>query len=156
MEMRYRIKAIRNDAGLTQSEFSTRLGFAPTSAASWEKKDAQEPSEPIKLLICKTFGIREEWLRSGEGEMKVASKVNYLDKLAAEHNLGPNQKALLSVAMEALDSLDDASCEILLDRLFAKIMEIKDEQNRKAASSLSIPSDVLSDSEITHPEAAAK
>ena len=129
MELRDRIKIIRKDANLTQAEFSIKLGFAPTSAASWEKTDAQEPAEPIKLLICKTFGIREEWLRYGTGPMKIDNASELLGKLAAEHNLGPNQKALLSVAMEALDTLDDAACEILIDRLFAKIMEIKQEQH---------------------------
>lgn len=129
MELRDRIKKIRKDAGLTQAEFSIKLGFAPTSAASWEKTDAQEPAEPIKLLICKTFGIREEWLRYGTGPMNVDNASELLSKLAAVHNLGPNQKALLSVAMEALDTLDDAACEILIDRLFAKIMEIKQEQH---------------------------
>lgn len=156
MELRDRIKIIRKDADLTQAEFSIKLGFAPTSAASWEKTDAQEPAEPIKLLICKTFGIREEWLRYGTGPMKIDNASELLGKLAAEHNLGPNQKALLSVAMEALDTLDDAACEILIDRLFAKIMEIKDEQNRKAAASVSIPSDESTDGEITNPQAAAK
>jgi len=61
--------------------------------------------------------------------MFIKSPESTLDRLAVEHNLGPNQKALLSVAMDALDTLDDAACEILIDRLFAKIMEIKQEQH---------------------------
>lgn len=123
MEMRDRIKAIRNDAGLTQSEFSIRLGFAPTSAASWEKKDAQEPSEPIKLLICKTFGIREEWLKTGEGEMKVYSNVDFLDKLAKQHNLGPGATALLRATAQAYAELDEKTCAIVINKMFASLQE---------------------------------
>lgn len=143
MEMRDRIKAIRNDAGLTQSEFSIRLGFAPTSAASWEKKDAQEPSEPIKLLICKTFGIREEWLKTGEGEMKVDSNVDFLDKLANQHNLGPGGKALLKVATRVIEELDDKSASALLDQL---IVLMQDAAAERDGSGVSKPSAESSDS----------
>lgn len=145
MELRDRIKAVRKDAGLTQAEFSIKLGFAPTSAASWEKTDAQEPPEPIKLLICKTFGIREEWLKSGTGAMKVDNSAELLNKLAAEHNLGANQKALLSVAMEALDTLDDSACELLLDRLFAKLQEIKQAQHAVDPASRIVDDSLVSD-----------
>lgn len=143
MEMRDRIKAIRTDAGLTQAEFSIKLGFAPTSAASWEKKDAQEPSEPIKLLICKTFGIREEWLRTGEGEMKIGASVDYLDKLAAQHNLGPGGKALLKVATRVIDELDDASARALLDQL---IVIMQDAAADRDAEGIEKPSAAASSS----------
>ena len=69
MEMQDRIKSIRKHANMTQAEFSTTLGLGPYSAAAWEKNDAQIPTEPMQLLICKTFGIDLHWLKTGEGEM---------------------------------------------------------------------------------------
>lgn len=69
MEMQDRIKAIRKHVNMTQAEFATSLGLGPYSAAAWEKKDAQVPTEPMQLLICKTFGIDLHWLKTGEGEM---------------------------------------------------------------------------------------
>lgn len=146
MELRDRIKMIRNDAGLTQSEFSVRLGFAPTSAASWEKKDAQEPSEPIKLLICKTFGIREEWLRSGEGEMKVASSADYLNNLAAQHGLGSGGKALLKVATQVIAELPEDQASALLDRL---IVAMQDAVADRDAEGVEKPSDAASPASST-------
>ena len=69
MRMQDRIKRIRNKLGMTQAEFGVALGLSPTSAASWEKKDAQEPSNLVKGLMRKTFGININWLETGEGEM---------------------------------------------------------------------------------------
>lgn len=69
MRMQDRIKKIRNELNLTQAEFGVALGLSPTSAASWEKKDAQEPSNLVKGLMRKTFGINIHWLETGEGEM---------------------------------------------------------------------------------------
>lgn len=69
MKMQDRIKAIRRYANMTQAEFATVLGLAPSSAAAWEKKNAQIPTESMQLLICKTFGVNKLWLETGEGEM---------------------------------------------------------------------------------------
>ena len=101
--MRTRIRLVRKNAGLTQQEFSVQLGYAPTSAASWEKTDAQEPPEPVKLLICKTFHVREEWLRTGEGEMYEQDAHAILDQLAKEYNLGPAGRMIIQAALKMYD-----------------------------------------------------
>lgn len=154
--MKDRIIELRKKLGLTQTEFGARIGLTRDGVASYERGVAKPTGTAIQCMIL-TYNVRREWLETGEGEMFSGGRIDYLSKLAAENNLGPNQKALLSVAMEALQSLDDASCEILLDRLFAKLMEIKEENNLKAASAVSsiIPAD-SPDSSIMHPEAAAK
>ena len=55
---------------MTQAEFSTALGLAPTSAASWEKKsNPQVPTETMRMLICEKFGVNREWLETGRGDM---------------------------------------------------------------------------------------
>lgn len=72
MEMRERIRAIRTSekVHMTQAEFSTALGLAPTSAASWEKKsNPQVPTETMRMLICEKFGVNREWLETGRGDM---------------------------------------------------------------------------------------
>lgn len=149
------VRKVRDHFGLSRDKFGKRIFVSGDVINNLERERAQ-PNDLLIENLCREYRVNKKWLETGVGEMFIDAPESALDKLAAEHNLGPNQKALLSVAMEALDSLDDASCEILLDRLFAKLMEIKDEQNKKAAASLSIPSDVSSDSEITHPQAAAK
>ena len=148
--MKNRIKEIRKELGLTQIEFGKRIQISGVSVSTAESGKTKPDNQTIEL-ICREYNVNREWLETGVGEMFIESPESALDRLAAEHSLGPNQKALLSVAMEALDTLDDAACEILIDRLFTKIMEIKDEQNRKAAASVHVPSD-----ELTNQQAAAK
>ena len=150
-----RIKELRDYLDKSQTDFGKNAGLTRDAVNNIEHNRAKIAESTI-IAICSTYNVRREWLETGVGEMFIESSESALHRLAAEHNLGPNQKALLSVAMEALDTLDDAACEILIDRLFAKIMEIKDEQNKKAASSVYIPSDESSDSEITNQQAAAK
>lgn len=85
--MKERIKAIRKHAGLTQAEFGIALGLGPTSAAAWEKKEAQIPTESMQLLICKTFGIDKQWLETGEGDMHAARSSDPLDDLCDKYHL---------------------------------------------------------------------
>lgn len=149
MELRDRIKKIRKDAGLTQAEFSVKLGLGATGGASnWEKKDPQEPTETVKLLICKTFGIREEWLKYGTGQMKEDDSA-LINHLADTHNLGASGKAILSIALDAITTLDEKTSEMLIDRLFDKIQELKGEQ-----SSVNPESAVVDESSSSAPQEA--
>jgi len=86
--MRVRIKAIRKYANMTQSEFGIALGLGATSAAAWEKKDAQIPTESMQLLICKTFGINKHWLETGEGDM-LDDVPDPLEEICRQRGLSP-------------------------------------------------------------------
>lgn len=66
--MQTRIKTIRKELGLTQTEFGESIGLKQTSVAGYET-GARTPSEAIVLAICKEYNVNEEWLRTGKGEM---------------------------------------------------------------------------------------
>lgn len=104
MEMRDRIKQIRKSANMTQAEFSTKLGLSPTSAAAWEKKDAQIPTEPMQLLICRTFNINKRWLETGEGDMMENSNEALLAKLVGKHNISELDVDIIRAFLELEDS----------------------------------------------------
>lgn len=104
MEMRDRIKQIRKSVNLTQAEFSTALGLSPTSAAVWEKKDAQIPTEPMQLLICRTFNINKHWLETGEGEMMENTNEALLAKLAEMHSLSELDVDVIQAFLNMEDS----------------------------------------------------
>lgn len=42
---------------------------------------------PVIALICEKFGVNEDWLRYGEGEMFKPAPSDVLDQLASEYNL---------------------------------------------------------------------
>lgn len=75
-----RIKEVRKNEKLTQQEFADRLNLKRNTVGSYEV-NVVEPSDRTIKDICDKFGIREEWLRNGTGEMLVQDAQS--DKLAA-------------------------------------------------------------------------
>lgn len=63
-----RIKEVRVVKDLTQQSFADRIGISRGALANYEV-DRNEPIDAVIALICREFGIRELWLRTGEGEM---------------------------------------------------------------------------------------
>ena len=74
------IKEVRKNEKLTQQEFADRLNLKRNTVGSYEV-NVVEPSDRTIKDICDKFGVREEWLRTGEGEMMAADTQS--DKIAA-------------------------------------------------------------------------
>lgn len=66
--MKERIKAIREDADLTQKEFADRLGVTMNYVYMMES-GRREPSVATAREICRQFSVNEVWLATGQGEM---------------------------------------------------------------------------------------
>ena len=66
--MNERIKELRKNLKLTQQEFADALNIKRGAVANYEI-GRNEPIDAVISLICKTFNVNEEWLRTGEGEM---------------------------------------------------------------------------------------
>ena len=66
-----RIKEIRKSKGYTQQRFADELGLKQNTIATYEMNKTM-PSDRTIQDICQKFRIREEWLRTGEGEMEIA------------------------------------------------------------------------------------
>lgn len=66
--MNHRIKFLRKQLGLNQSEFAAKIGVSQTAVAAWEA-GTRNPMDAIIQSICREFGVSERWLRSGEGDM---------------------------------------------------------------------------------------
>ena len=66
--MNERIKKLRKELKLTQQEFSDKLHIKRNTLANYEI-GRNEPIDAVVALICKTYNVNEEWLRSGEGDM---------------------------------------------------------------------------------------
>lgn len=68
--MEERIKELRKALGLTQQEFSDRIGVKRNTIAQYES-GRNAPIDAVITLICRTYNVSEDWLRTGEGEMFV-------------------------------------------------------------------------------------
>ena len=63
-----RVKALREKLGITQEEFSQRLGTTRNTITNYEE-NRRAPMDATIKSICREFDVNEEWLRTGEGEM---------------------------------------------------------------------------------------
>lgn len=66
--MNERIKKLRKELKLTQQEFADALNIKRGAVANYEI-GRNAPIDAVVSLICKTFNVNEEWLRSGAGDM---------------------------------------------------------------------------------------
>ena len=66
--MNERIRLLRKELGLNQSDFGNKIGVKQGTVAGYES-GARTPLEAVVSSICREFDVNEEWLRTGEGEM---------------------------------------------------------------------------------------
>ena len=66
--MNERIKKLRKALDYTQQEFSEKLGVKRNTVAQWEI-GRNLPIDAVIVSICREFGVSENWLRNGTGEM---------------------------------------------------------------------------------------
>lgn len=63
-----RIKEVRKAVGLTLEKFGERVGMKSNSLSQVEN-GINSVSSQLRMAVCREFHVREEWLRTGEGEM---------------------------------------------------------------------------------------
>ncbi len=69
-ELKDRIKKIRTENNLTQSEFAKKLGTVQNTITGYET-GRRNPSGSALALMCEKFSVNEEWLKYGKGKMRV-------------------------------------------------------------------------------------
>lgn len=69
--MNSRIKMIRQNEGLTQSQFADKIGLSRNYVAMIEIGQ-REPSDRTISDICRIFDIQEDWLKYGLEPMRAA------------------------------------------------------------------------------------
>ena len=78
------IRALRNELGLSQTEFGARLGVSRDVINNIEND--RVPLKPaLAKLICSQFNVDPDWLETGEGDMFLHSdEVTDLFEFAAD------------------------------------------------------------------------
>ena len=75
MNINQRIRLLRKEMGLSQTEFGTKIGLGQAAVSRLEQPDVFVIEQNIRL-ICETFGVNETWLRTGEGERDAVSSAH--------------------------------------------------------------------------------
>lgn len=117
-----RIKEIRKSAGLTLDKFGERVGLKKSSLSQVES-GVNAVSGSLRKAVCREFGVNEEWLRTGEGEMFVPRTKNQVitDFMA---DLVMEDDSFKKRIIEALAQLDAKDWEEL-ERIALKVLERK-------------------------------
>ena len=117
-----RIKELRSRLGLTQEEFSSKIGLSRNFIAQIET-GTKKPSDRTIFDICEKFNVKEDWLRTGNGEMFVElSKDEQISAMLGEiQRLGDeNFKYRLVSALCKLSESDWTALENLVDMISDK------------------------------------
>lgn len=98
-----RIKEVRKLRSFTQQRFADALGLKQNTIATYEMNKTI-PSDRTIADICREFRIREEWLRTGEGDMEIADTQR--DKLqhffADVLSTAPDERSAFVAALDDL------------------------------------------------------
>ena len=102
--MKDRIKTVRKEARLNQTEFGKSVGVTLSAEQKWEL-GISVPSDSAIMNIVSKYGIREEWLREGIGEMHEAPREPAIRASVAE-NLSRRPAAFRDAVVDTLLQLD--------------------------------------------------
>lgn len=94
-----RLSLIRQNEGLTMTAFAEKLNLSK-STISLAENNKQALSVRVVVDICEKFGVRREWLETGEGEMKEETKESVMRLMKAEYNLDDVDFKIVSMYLD--------------------------------------------------------
>ncbi|RZT02932.1 helix-turn-helix protein [Cuneatibacter caecimuris] len=133
MEIHERIKLLRNNMGMSQSEFGKMLGTTRDVIGNIEYNRLKRPEqkEPIYNLICEKLKVNERWLRYGEGEMFIdhlpTDEIGDIISEVIENKNDSFYKIILE-AMKYYYELDEKSKQVIRKYTSGLVERIKEEE----------------------------
>ena len=118
-----RLKQLRKELGLTQQEFSDKIGIKRNTFAQYEN-GRNEPIDAVVRLICSTYNVNEEWLRTGAGRMFVSKNTNMRVQAWIEKVLAGRPEDIRFRAVSLLADMPEEWWDILADRLAQEAQRI--------------------------------
>ena len=97
MSINKRIKKLRKELKMNQTQFAKKIGISQTNL-SWLEQDGHKVLERNIRQIAMVFKVREEWLRTGLGEKFEASGV--LEEFFSDPTLDEIDKKILRSYIE--------------------------------------------------------
>ena len=116
-----RVKWLRRELGLTLEKFGEKLGVQK-SAISKLEHDQCSISDQMAKSICREYGVREEWLRTGEGDPFGSQTVNQSILAFANSVMADEDESFRKRFLAALSRLDLEDWEAL-DKIGKKIIK---------------------------------
>ncbi len=128
--MKERIRELRKHLNMTMDEFGARIGLSKAAISLIESGRNGARDQTI-FAICREFGVNEQWLRTGEGEMFEQTRASVLDRLSTEYDLSREQRSVI----EAFLDLDPQERDVILKY----VHNVFDRSTESAVQSTAIP-----------------
>ena len=102
MTINERFKEIRLNLNKTQADFGEQCGLGRAVIANIENN--RSPVTPLYIkVVVDNFGVNEEWLIKGTGDMFLETKEQYIDRLAERYGLDDFMKKVITAYSELSD-----------------------------------------------------
>lgn len=92
--MNERIRLLREELRLSRAAFGKKLGVSGDVVNNMERGRVDIKEHMIKL-ICSCCGVDEDWLRTGNGEMRITPKTDALEELIKQQDLSDGDRLLV-------------------------------------------------------------
>jgi transcriptional regulator with XRE-family HTH domain len=119
-----RLRKLRKHLGLTQLEFSEKIGLSRSHLSGLES-GKEKPSDSLIRLICLEFSVNEQWLRHGEGE----PFIDLVDWISERLSGKPEAISLLATKM-----FDSFQWGLILEKFKVEsgsVVEVSVENNKR-------------------------
>ena len=94
-----RIKQVRKSKNLTLEAFGKRVGVKKAAISNIEN-GSRGVTTQMRRAICREFGVREEWLQYGEGEMLVDPLSQQLETIYEKYELEPEDRIVIEAFLQ--------------------------------------------------------
>ena len=122
MTINERIKYFRKDIQkANQKQFAELLGVTQSGVSYMEQEGSTVADSSIKT-ICSVFGIREEWLRTGEEPMRLEPETFNLDEFAKARGASDLELKVVKAYFE----LDPSIRKMLIEHFKAEFTDSND------------------------------
>ena len=113
-EMKDRIIILRKKLGLTQKQFGERIGVQRGTVTNYEI-GRNIPTETVRLMICREYGVKREWLETGEGEMFEEKSRKEQVKEISEKYLNEENEIFRSRLISVISGLTEEQLAVLAE-----------------------------------------
>ena len=92
--MNERMREARTALKLSQEEFGRRIGLSKFAISNYEN-NKQPITERSISNVCREYGVREEWLRNGVGDMFTSEYSSAIARIVKDYRLDDIDAAIL-------------------------------------------------------------
>ena len=163
------IKKLREQLGYTQQKFAEQIGIKQGTLSGAESNKSNLSKQAL-MAISREFGVRLEWLETGEGEMYSERDTSILAQLEASGSLTPKGRELIEIYLKMPPATQDliANAIAVAAKYFPRESKSENQQLQRNPDSDEltkaevyeaigiVPLPTKSDSELSPDEAADK